>query len=167
MMEPRRSEAAAGSSLSKHKRLTRRELLTLATVVAAGVGTSTFLQNLPHSARQLTLTPTVRAVLDDPGSPRVGAADADVTIVVFTDYQCPICKITDPALERLIATDTKVRVIFKDWPIFGEASKAAARAVLVADRQGKYLAFHHTLMAARVKLDPDQIQQIAVATGVD
>lgn len=145
----------------------RREVLTLGLVVGAGLLVSMGLQNLPRSARRLTLTPIVRAVLNDLGSPQVGATDADVTIVVFTDYQCPICKITDPALERLIATDPKVRVIFKDWPIFGEQSKAAARAVLAADRQGKYLAFHHGLMAARVRLEPDQIQRIAVAAGVD
>ncbi len=87
--------------------------------------------------------------------------------MVFTDYQCAICKATDPALVRLIAGDPGVRVIFKDWPILGPASKAAARAALAADRQGRYLAFHRALMAARVKLDDEQIRRIAVSAGVD
>lgn len=121
----------------------------------------------PRPAQKLTRTPVVETVLSDPGSPRVGAAAPDVTIVVFTDYQCPICKATDPALEKLIAADPRVRVIFKDWPIFGAASKAAARAALAADEQGKYRAFHSALMAAKVRLDDEQVRRIAAASGVD
>jgi protein-disulfide isomerase len=131
------------------------------------VAVTAALQLSPHASTALTRTPVVDAVLSDSGSPTVGASAPDVTIVVFSDYQCPICKATDPALERLIAADPRVRVIFKDWPIFGDASKAAARAALAADRQGKYPAFHRALMAARVKLDDDQIRRIGIAAGVD
>lgn len=60
-----------------------------------------------------------------------------------------------------------VQVIFKDWPIFGEESKSAARAALAADRQGNYLTLHAALMAARVKLAPEQIQRIAAEAGLD
>ena len=56
--------------------------------------------------------------------------------MVFTHYQCPTCKITDPALERLIASDPRVQVMFRDWPIFGEDSKFATRAALAACRHG-------------------------------
>jgi protein-disulfide isomerase len=125
------------------------------------------LQLLPRPARTVTLTPVIRAVLTDPGSPSAGAAAPDVTIVVFTDYQCPICKATDPALEDLIARDPHVRVVFKDWPIFGAASTAAARAALAADRQGKYLAFHRGLMAAKVRINDAEIRRIGIASGVD
>ena len=80
----------------------------------------------------LGLVAVVAAVLDDPGSPRAGPPGADVTIVVFTDYLCPICKATDPALARLQAADPRVRVVYKDWPIRGPVSELAARTALAA-----------------------------------
>lgn len=135
--------------------------------VLFGVAATKILQLSPRAAKVVTRTPVIDAVLSDPGSPRAGASKPDVTIVVFTDYQCPICKATDPALEHLIAHDRRVQVIFKDWPILGAASRAAARAALAADRQGKYLAFHSALMASRRKLDDDEIRRIAAVSGVD
>ncbi len=145
----------------------RRPKLTLLVAVLVGLAATAIFQNLPGQGRKLALTPVVETVLNDRGSPSAGAAAPDVTIVVFTDYQCSVCKATDPALERLLAADDKERVIFKDWPVLGEASTLAARAALASDRQGKYLAFHRALMAARTKLDAEQIQRIAIAAGVD
>ena len=136
-------------------------------VVAAGVGASWLLQALPKAAQPLTRTPVVAGVLDDRGSPRTGSARADVTVVVFTDYRCAICQITDPALERRLAKDPGVQVIYKDWPIRGPDSLAAAHAALAADRQGRYRAFHSALMASRGPLDRARIDQIAVGAGLD
>jgi protein-disulfide isomerase len=147
--------------------LTRRELASLAAAAAAGLGVSAWLQRRPRPAEAVTLTPVVRAVLSDPGSPAAGSAAPEVTIVLFTDYQCPICRATDPALQALLAADPTVRVIFKDWPIFGAVSKAAAKAALAAARQGKYLALHQGLMASRARLDRAQLAHVARAAGVD
>ena len=147
--------------------IARRPRLTLAAAVGIALAASAMLQRLPPAATPLRLTPVVRAVLTDPGSPSVGPASADVVIVIFTDYQCPICKTTDPALMRLISRDPKVRVIFKDWPVFGVRSHAAARAAIAAHRQGRYLAFHAALMESRGQLDDDQIRRIAISAGVD
>lgn len=145
----------------------RRPKLTLLIAVVVGLAATAIFQNLPKPGRKLALTPVVQAVLDDPGSPRAGPADADVTIVVFTDYQCPVCKTTAPALQRLLAADKGVRVIFKDWPILGEASAIAARAALAADRQGMYLPFHSALMSTPSKLAPDHIGPLAASAGLD
>ncbi len=155
------SEGRAGSLAA------RRPRLTLAIAALVGVGISRGLSNLPHDAKRLSLTPVVQAVLTDPGSPSAGSREPDVTIVVFTDYQCPVCRADDPALERLLQHDPKVRVIFKDWPIFGARSKLAARAVLAADRQGRYLALHRSLMTTRLPLNAASIQQIALRAGLD
>ena len=147
--------------------IARRPRLTLAVAVFLAMAVGAMIQRLPRPAVPLRLTPVVRAVLTDPGSPSVGPLSADVVIVVFTDYQCAICKTTDPALMRLLARDSKVRVIFKDWPVFGAGSHAAARAVIAAHRQGRYLAFHAALMAARGPLNDDRIRQLATSVGVD
>ena len=139
----------------------------LAAAIIAGVAVSWIWQTLPKPAQPLTRTPVVAGTLDDMGSPRAGPADADVTVVIFTDYRCGICQATDPALERLLAKDPKVRVIFKDWPIRGADSTIAAHAALASDRQGRYLAFHTALMASRGPLDPPRIDQIAAGAGLD
>ncbi len=145
----------------------RRPKLTLLMAVLVGLAATAIFQNLPRAGQTLSLTPVVEAVLNDPGSPRAGATDPDVTVVVFTDYQCSVCKATAPALKQLLADDKKVQVIFKDWPILGEASTIAARAALAADRQGKYLAFHSALMAAPMRLNAEHIRRIATSVGVD
>lgn len=150
-----------------HPMLTRRSGMALAAAIAAGIVGSWLLQTLPKPALPLTRTPVVAGVLDDMGSPRAGPANADLTIVIFTDYRCAICQATDPALERLLAKDPTVRVIFKDWPIRGPDSTVAAHAALAADRQGRYRDFHTALMASRGPLDPPRIDRIAADAGLD
>jgi protein-disulfide isomerase len=142
-------------------------LIGLAGVTALGVGASTLLQWAPPPTRRLTRTPVVAAVLDDPGSPRAGAVRPDVTVVVFTDYLCPICKATDGALARRLATDPGLAVIYKDWPIRGPLAEFAARTALAADRQGVYAPVHDALMAAPGRLDEAHISAIARAGGAD
>lgn len=145
----------------------RRPRLTLALVVAAVLAASWTLRLITLNAVEVGPTPVFRAVLSDPDAPAAGAARPDLTIVIFTDYQCPICKATDPALERLLARDRGVRVVFKDWPILGPMSQQAARLAVGAARQGKYAAFHQALMANRSPLTIGRIEEIAVAVGLD
>jgi protein-disulfide isomerase len=142
-------------------------MATLAVAVIAGVAATLLLRTLPPPQQKLGPTPVVRAVLDDPGSPAFAGPDADVTVVVFTDYQCPICRATEPALDRVLARDPKVRVIYKDWPILGERSRAAARAALAAQRQGRYRQLHAAMMASRRPLDPAAIADLARQAGLD
>lgn len=141
--------------------------LSLALAVAAGLAGYLLVRNLPPPDTRLELTPVVAQVLGDPGSPVSGAAAADVTVVIFTDYQCPVCKRTDPALGRLLARDPKVRVVWKDWPIRGPASDLAARTALAAHRQGRYVQVHDALMAARGQLTAPRIADIAARAGAD
>lgn len=145
----------------------RRPFLSLALALAAGFGVSALLQAAPPSGMQLTRTPVVQGVLGDEGSPAFGATNPEVTIVVFTDYQCGVCKATDPALLKLIETDPTVRVVFKDWPIRGPGSDLAARAALAAHRQGRYLPVHKALMASRGQLTAERIEDIVRRAGAD
>jgi len=145
----------------------RRPRLTLALALLIGFGLSQYFQSRPPPWRELTLTPVVERVLTDAGSPRFGPEDADLTIVLFTDYQCPVCRRTDAALARFAANDGRVRVIYKDWPILGEGSTLGARAALAAHRQGKYVALHNGLMASRAKLDADVLRRVSDAAGID
>ena len=90
----------------------------------------------------------VTDIADAPGYPSTGPADADVTLVVFSDYACPVCRATQPALDAAVRADGRVRVVDRDWPIFGPASTHAARVALAAQYQGIYQPVHDALMRA-------------------
>ena len=108
------------------------------------------------------------ALMHDAASPIVGNPDGDVTIVAFTDYNCPYCKRSEADLDALVSDDAKVRIIYKDWPILAKSSVAAAKVAIAANFQGKYAEMHKALMRmnARPANDGD-ISQAVVAAGVD
>lgn len=108
-----------------------------------------------------------RELQQDPDSPIVGNTNGDVTIVEFSDYQCPYCKRAHQAVKAAIVADSKVKLVFKDLPILGEPSKIAAYAALASVKQGKHAAFHDALMEYGGKLDGDRIFEIAIAVGLD
>lgn len=145
----------------------RRPWATLAVMVAFGVAASLYFGRPTVDTQALRPTGALRAIIEDPGSPSVGPIDADVIVVVFTDYQCPVCRGTDPALERLLTTDRHVRIVFKDWPIFGANSTLAARAAVAAGRQGKYMALHRALMTTRLPITAASLEAIAASARVD
>lgn len=144
-----------------------RPRLSLALAVVAALALTWFLQTRPPPAKALRLTPVVESALADPGSPRLGAEAPDVVIVVFTDYRCPICRKTAPALDRLLASDPGVRVVYKDWPILGQQSRAGARIALAAHRLGGYARMHHALMTDPGPLSIDAAPRLAERAGLD
>jgi protein-disulfide isomerase len=90
-----------------------------------------------------------RASLETPfGSSWKGARDADVTLVEFYDYACGYCKASLPVIDRLLKEDPKLRVVYREFPILGPQSEAAARLSLVASKAGKHQQFHDALYAA-------------------
>ncbi len=147
--------------------LRRHPRLGFSLALAAGLIASVALRTLPAKPVTLALTPVVRAVVEDAGAPALGAASPDLTIIVFTDYQCAICKRTDPALERLVASDRSVRVVYKIWPILGERSQYAAAVALAAHRQGLFGPAHRALMDHRGVLDTAAVRRAVVRAGVD
>lgn len=149
------------------RQLDRRAWLGLGSAAVVGWGVSAWLRRRGAPPQRLDETPVFRQVLDDLGSPRIGPAGADVTVVVFTDYQCPICRRTDAALGRLVGQDPRVAVIYKDWPILGEASRSAAQVALAAARQGRYAQVHAALMASRGALSAERIRSAATSAGAD
>jgi len=73
-------------------------------------------------------------VFDDPETPVGGNPKGDVTLVEFFDYRCPYCKQVQPRLQELLAQDRQLRIAYKEFPILGAVSVAAARAALAAHR---------------------------------
>jgi protein-disulfide isomerase len=107
------------------------------------------------------------ALLSDPASPVGGNPKGDVTIVEFFDYRCPYCKEVEPSLEALLKEDGKLRIVYKEFPILGPASVYAAHVALAALAQGKYDAFHRTMMAVKGTIDDDTVRRTASGVGLD
>lgn len=89
---------------------------------------------------------TKEMILNDPAAPVGGNPEGDVTIVSFTDYNCPYCKKVAPVLARVVKEDGKIRHVYKDWPVIRPTSIDGAQLVLAAHRQGRYEQAHTALM---------------------
>ncbi len=106
--------------------------------------------------------------LESADSPQIGAADADVTIVEFFDYSCGYCKIASKEIAKLVASDKKVRVIFKELPILSQMSNKAARSALAVFNtdKTKYEAYHQELMSIE-RISEQQIEALVKKYGFD
>lgn len=147
--------------------LTRRETLSLVGVAMTGAAASVVLQRTASLGRDVSDNPAAKSIIEDGDWPTFGPLDADLTVVTFTDYRCPACLYAAPKLDEAVAKDGKVRLVYRDWPIFGAQSERAARAAIAAHLQGRYVAMHKALMASRVPFTSTSIMQIATGAGID
>jgi len=97
-----------------------------------------------------------------------GPADAPVTIVAFSDYECPYCKRAEVTVaEVLAAYPNKIRYYHRDFPLeFHADARPAAEAARCANAQGKFWPYHKALFAS-AELSSDRLKAIADETGVD
>jgi protein-disulfide isomerase len=90
-----------------------------------------------------------RAALETPfGSSWKGSANPDVVLVEFFDYACAYCRASNPHIDRLLSEDKGLRVVYRELPILGPESVAAARLSLAASKAGRFNQFYDTLFAA-------------------
>lgn len=108
-----------------------------------------------------------REIQNDPVAPTIAPVGHDVTIVFFSDYQCVYCRKVHPVLTALLDEDRKVKLVHRDWPIFGAASTETARLAIASRHQGKHAAFNDALMRSQGKLSPEAIRAAAQRAGVD
>ncbi len=105
-------------------------------------------------------------VVDPDRDPSVGDPDGSVTVVEFFDYHCPFCKRISRSLTKL-AEDDDVRIVFKEFPVFGPDSVFAARAALASRKQGLYHDFHVAMMQNRGRLNERIVMRLADRVGID
>jgi protein-disulfide isomerase len=101
--------------------------------------------------------------------PTKGPQDAPITIVEFSDYQCPYCVRAEPTVKELLAAyPGKIRLVHRDYPLpaHGLAPKAAEAAHCAGDQQ-KYWEMHDRLFAANGKLEVTDLKGYAKEVGVD
>ncbi|QNP43096.1 thioredoxin domain-containing protein [Sphingomonas daechungensis] len=77
-----------------------------------------------------------------------GSSKPKVTLVEFYDYACPYCKASNPHVDQLVRENPDLRVVYRELPILGDNSVAAARLSLAASKAGRFQQFHDALYAA-------------------
>jgi protein-disulfide isomerase len=137
----------------------------LAGLVAVGVWMSTA---ATASAQRRFYDPALTYRISLTGAPARGPADAPITIVEFSDFQCRYCvraQDTIAAVEALYPG--KVRLVFRNNPLDPEDGTLAAEAAQAAGAQGRYWAMHDRLFANPVRLDRAVVEGYAIELGLD
>jgi protein-disulfide isomerase len=116
---------------------------------------------------QLVTLEGQKQMLAKPGTEPVGARNADVTMVEYFDYNCPYCKTIVPTLQALLAQDSKIAILYKDWPVLGPVSVYAASSALAAGWQGKYLAAHDALISGPRLAKNEQVDAVLQKAGLN
>ena len=107
-----------------------------------------------------------KSIFRSPHDYVLGNPDGDITVVEYFDYNCGWCKRALTEVTKLTEQDKNVRVVMKEFPIFGEHSTFAAKAALASIKQNKYWEFHTALMRAK-QVTTDNTMQIAKSVGID
>src|SRR6266404_441152 len=145
-------------------------LMIVVLAVAARAQVLHLLSQRPAGGGVATTVPVRTSVAD---APTLGNADAPVTLVEFSDYQCPFCQrffaTTLSALKKHYVDTGKVRYVFRDFPldqIHPQARKAAEAAHCAGD-QGKYWEVHDLLFQNQRALAPSELSEHARNLGLD
>ncbi|KAA5804666.1 DsbA family protein [Alkalicaulis satelles] len=121
-------------------------------------------------AREAALPSLTDALFGDARDPFLGAADAPVTVVEFTDYACGFCKRAQEWKDMMLALHPgQVRFVHKTLPLRGSGSDMTAMAALSVweGQRERYQGFHEALMAHRGEMTPEELSDIAQEAGVD
>ena len=115
--------------------------------------------NLLDSNRKEIETPFASAVAGNP--------KGDVSVVVFFDYACPFCRQGHADVQKLVASDPNVRVVYRDFPVLSPASEEAAMASLSAAQQGQYQRFHNTMFESPGKVSHERTVAMVRSAGLN
>jgi len=120
-----------------------------------------------QSKRMASMVDQYRTQLETPfAGGWEGERDGDVVLVEFFDYACGYCRASLADIDRLLAEDKQLKVVYRELPILSEESGEAAKASLYAAKQGQYGSFHRALYAAG-RPSKDSIDTAAKKAGFD
>ena len=159
----------------KDPKCTYSKGLASVTVAAIKAGKSADEAIAESRASKFGTRPTPK-LLDDAvpiqtlGSPVIGPANARITLVEFSDFQCPYCSLAVAQINATLkAYPNDVRLIFKQYPLLElhPAAAIAAAAALAAHQQGKFWPMHDVMFANRARLSRQSILTWARDLGLD
>jgi protein-disulfide isomerase len=127
-------------------------------------------KNVAQAPQRPAVPPTARVSIKD--SESLGSPDAPVTVVEFTDYQCPYClrfiKETFPKLKEQFIDTGKVRWVVRDMPLgFHQNARKAAQAAHCAGEQGRFWEMRGVLFANARQLEEANLPKYAQEIGLD
>jgi protein-disulfide isomerase len=129
-----------------------------------------FKTKTPSQAQpQRPAEPSAPVVVDITGAPLKGNPSAPITIVEFSDFECPFCSKVGPTITQLLADyPGQIKVVFKQLPLeFHKSAPLAAQASLAAHEQGKFWPYHDLLFANQRALTRPDLERYAEQLGLD
>jgi protein-disulfide isomerase len=149
-------------------------------VLASGVSSSQLYDTLiakgvtsppaaPPGAPNAPQAPQVRKVDIANFNPSRGAQVAPVTIVEWSDFQCPFCGRVEPTIKQIMDTyGSKVKVVWRNQPLpFHPFAMPAAKAAMAANEQGRFWEMHDKMFANQQNLKPEDLERYARESGLD
>lgn len=116
---------------------------------------------------KVAIAENAEQIFRQPNAAIAGDPDGDITVVEFFDYNCGYCRRGLSDVVKLVESDPKVRVVFKELPILSKGSEEAARVALAARNQGKYWELHRALLEARGRANEASALKLAEGLGFD
>jgi len=136
------------------------------TAAAAGEASQTEPTSTNSEIKQVTRYP-----VPEDGDPSFGPADAPITIIEFSDFQCPYCQKWHAEVWSKLKAEypTQIRLVYRDFPLYSIHSQAgpAANAAECANEQGKYWDYHDLLFSGNQPLGDSAYLEYAKQVGVD
>jgi len=141
---------------------------SITAIEVSAAGDQLFLLD-PQRREIQTVSLTFAKDIEISGSPFLGMAKAPVTIVVFSDFQCPYCaKLVEVMEEVLDLYPESVKIVFKNFPLAShQLAEPAARAALAAANQGKFWPYHDLLFENYRTFTATQLLEFAGRLGLD
>jgi protein-disulfide isomerase len=132
-----------------------------------------FLKSLRSQAKivdNLKPPPVSRVAVSTAGAPVRGAANAPVTLVLFSDFECPFCKRTHPTINQLLERYAgKIKLVYRDLPLesIHPQARRAAEAARCANAQGKFWEYYDVLFTESPKLGSEDLKRYAAQIGIE
>ena len=129
-----------------------------------------YIEDLREQYEVDSLLGPYRVEVQSEGHPATGSTDAPVTIVEFSDFECPFCRQAEPVFKRIQEEyGDQVHFVYRQFPLndIHPRAQKAAEASLCADEQGRFWNMHHVLFLEPVELEVASLREKAATAGLD
>lgn len=150
----------------KRKPMSRRAALGLSAVILGAAWGGGYLRRTLLQGEDVSDRINVAAMAAALGFPSEGPDNASITMLVFSDYACGVCREVEPWWREAAKEAGDVRVVHRDWPVLGPDSQRAAQLALAAKWQDRYLPVHNALMRSQGLSEP-ALRGAAEQAGAD